>query len=135
MSKSQAVEVTREALVDSIKRHFVSDVPVGIFLSGGIDSTSLVALARQAGIDKIKTFSISFDEAEYDEGGIASKTAKHFETEHHVWRMTSKEGQDLFEQHLGAMDQPSNDGFNTYCVSKFARDHGLKVVLSGARWR
>lgn len=105
MSKPEAVRLTRDALVDSIRRHFVSDVPVGIFLSGGIDSTALVALARQAGIEQIKTFSISFDEVEYDEGGIAERTANHFGTDHHVWRMTAKEGQELFELHLSAMDQ------------------------------
>ncbi|MFO0941592.1 MAG: asparagine synthase (glutamine-hydrolyzing) [Pirellulales bacterium] len=131
ISEPEAVRLIREALLDTVRRHFVSDVPVGIFLSGGIDSTALVALARQAGIEQIKTFSISFEEVEYDEGSIAERTAKHFGTDHHVWRMTAKQGQELFEQHLSAMDQPSNDGFNTYCVSKFAHDHGLKVVLSG----
>lgn len=131
ISRQEACQITRDALHESIKRHFVSDVPVGIFLSGGIDSTALVSLARQAGVRDIKTFSIAFDEGEYDEGSIAAKTAQHFATEHHVWRMTAKEGQELFSKHLAAMDQPSNDGFNTYCVSKFAHDHGLNVVLSG----
>lgn len=127
----ESVGIAREALHETVARHFVSDVPVGIFLSGGIDSTALVALARQHGVKDIKTFSISFDEAEFNEGDLAARTAKHFKTEHHEWRMTSSEGQSLMNGFLSSMDQPSNDGFNTYCVSKFAHDQGMKVVLSG----
>ncbi len=127
-----ATALTRTALQDSIARHFVSDVPVGIFLSGGIDSTALVALARQSGIEhRIKTFSIAFDEPEFDEGDLAARTAAHFGTQHHQWRMKPEEGRELFDRFLAAMDQPSNDGFNTFCVSKFAHDQGMKVVLSG----
>lgn len=125
------VAVVRDALRETISRHFVSDVPVGIFLSGGIDSTALVSLAKQQGFSRIKTFSIAFDESEFNEGDLAKQTADHFGTEHHQWRMTSADGQSLFDQFLGAMDQPSNDGFNSYCVSKFAHDQGMKVVLSG----
>lgn len=127
----ESVRITRDALHDTIARHFVSDVPVGIFLSGGIDSTALVALARQRGVKDIKTFSIAFDEAEFNEGELAARTAKHFGTEHYQWRMKSTDGQSLMSGYLRSMDQPSNDGFNTYCVSKFAHDHGMKVVLSG----
>jgi asparagine synthase (glutamine-hydrolysing) len=131
VSAPQAVACTRRALDDSIQRHFVSDVPVGIFLSGGIDSTALVALAKANGYEDLQTFCISFDEHEFNEGGTARRTAEHFGSQHHDYRMTAREGQQLFEQFLGNLDQPSNDGFNTYCISKFARDSGLKVVLSG----
>jgi asparagine synthase (glutamine-hydrolysing) len=128
---SHHVTLVREALSETVARHFVSDVPVGIFLSGGIDSTALVALAKQQGFSKIKTFSIAFNESEFNEGDLALRTAKHFGTEHHQWQMTPGDGQSLFDQFLAAMDQPSNDGFNSYCVSKFAHDQGMKVVLSG----
>ncbi len=132
IADEEATSLTRTALQDSIARHFVSDVPVGIFLSGGIDSTAIVALARQSGIQhRIKTFSIAFDDPEFDEGDLAAQTAAHFETEHHQWRMKPEEGCQLFDRFLAAMDQPSNDGFNTFCVSKFAHDEGMKVVLSG----
>ena len=131
MDEKTCIERTRTALDDSIGRHFVSDVPVGIFLSGGIDSTAVLALAKANGHDRIKTFCISFDENEFNEGYRAAKTAKHFGTDHHDWRMTSEDGKALVEDFLNSIDQPSNDGFNTYCVSKFARDSGLKVVLSG----
>ncbi|MCA9158841.1 MAG: asparagine synthase (glutamine-hydrolyzing), partial [Planctomycetales bacterium] len=128
---ASAVDTTRRALQTSILRQFVSDVPVGIFLSGGIDSTAIVSLARQAGIEEIKSFSISFGEAEFNEGDIASRTAAHFKTDHHEWRMTANDGKQLFAQFLESMDQPSNDGFNTFCISKFAHDCEMKVVLSG----
>jgi asparagine synthase (glutamine-hydrolysing) len=131
MSPNEAVSVTRTALEDSIKRHFVSDVPVGIFLSGGLDSTAIVALAKASGFNELKTLCISFDDPAYNEGAVAAQTAAHFGTEHHDWRLTADEGEQLVNDFLDHIDQPSNDGFNTYCVAKFAREQGLKVVLSG----
>jgi asparagine synthase (glutamine-hydrolysing) len=131
VSEQDSVELTRTALDDSIRRHFVSDVPVGIFLSGGIDSTAIVALAKANGFDQLQTLCISFDDHEYDEGAAAARTSAHFNTEHHDWRMTAEDGRQLLQGFLDHADQPSNDGFNTYCVSKLARDRGLKVVLSG----
>lgn len=129
--REAALKSVRESLVESVTRHYVSDVPVGLFLSGGIDSTSVVALACAIGQKNLKTFCISFDDANYNEGNIAERTAKHFGTDHHDWRMTPSEGQSLIGDFLQAMDLPSNDGFNTYCVSLFAKKNGLKVVLSG----
>lgn len=127
----EATAVTREALDDSIRRHFVSDVPVGIFLSGGIDSTAIVALAKNNGFDKLNTLCISFDDPAYDEGKLAAETAKHFGTEHHDLRLTAQEGRNILIDFFNQIDQPSNDGFNAFCVSKLAREQGLKVVLSG----
>ena len=126
-----AAALTRSALEDSVRRHFVSDVPVGIFLSGGKDSTAVVALARTAGLERVQTFCISFDDPQFNEGDLAARTAAHFGTDHHDWRMTAADGQSLLADYLDYLDQPSNDGFNTFCVSKFAHDRGLKVVLSG----
>ena len=131
VSPAEAVSTTRKALDDSICRHFVSDVPVGIFLSGGIDSTALVALARANGYENLKTLSISFDDPAYNEGDLAAETAAHFGTDHYDWRMTADDGRDLLTGFLKQVDQPSNDGFNTYCVAKLANEQGLKVVLSG----
>lgn len=124
-------KVLRQALLDSIRKHFVSDVPVGIFLSGGVDSTALVALARETGVRDISTFSIGVDQAQLDESSIARRTARHFGTDHHELRLTADEGKQRFGQFIGHIDQPSIDGFNTFVVSSFAREHGLKVVLSG----
>jgi asparagine synthase (glutamine-hydrolysing) len=121
----------RSALDDSIRRHFVSDVPVGIFLSGGIDSTAVVALAKANGFSDLKTFCISFGEQEFNEGDISAQSSKHFRTDHYDWRMTADDGRSLLDGFLNSLDLPSNDGFNTYCVSKLAHDQGMKVVLSG----
>ncbi|MEI8198142.1 MAG: asparagine synthase (glutamine-hydrolyzing), partial [Phycisphaerae bacterium] len=115
-----AVAATRVALVDSVRRHFVSDVPVGIFLSGGVDSTALVALARHIGVSKIRTFSLAFSNHALDEGDLAASTALHFGTEHHVWRLEEVEAKLLLQQYWNSVDQPSVDGFNTFCVSKWA---------------
>lgn len=128
---SDAPAIISAALQESVQRHFVSDVPVSLFLSGGIDSTALAAVAKRCGFDRLRTFCISFDEPEFNEGDVAARTAAHFGADHHDWRLTSAEGKGLVGSFLEAFDQPSTDGFNTYCVSKFASQHGAKVVLSG----
>ena len=121
----------RQALLDSVRHHFVSDVPVGIFLSGGIDSTLLLALARELGHEKISTFSIGVDDPGLEESSIARRTATHFGADHHEKRLDDQAGRAIFDQFITSIDQPSIDGFNTYTVSAFAREHGMKVVLSG----
>src|SRR6266480_4704078 len=131
ISDAEAVRVVREALNDSIARHLVSDVPVGVFLSGGVDSTTVVALASQMTKTPLRTFCISFDNPEFNEGDIAARTANHFGTHHTDWRLDSATAKSLLPTFLEKSDQPSIDGFNTFCVSKLAHDHDLKVVLSG----
>ncbi len=125
------VAYVRQSLLETMDRHFVADVPVGLFLSGGIDSTALVALARAQGRENLRTYSLSFDEAEFNEGESARRTAEHFGTQHTDYRLTGREARDLFQKFLQQLDQPSVDGFNTYAISKVAREAGAKVVLSG----
>jgi asparagine synthase (glutamine-hydrolysing) len=125
------VSAVRSALLNSIERHFVSDVPVGIFLSGGVDSTCLLALAHTLGHKDLHTYCISFDENELNEGDLAQRTAQHFGARHTDWRLSAAEGRQLIADYLGSMDQPSNDGFNTFCISRLANRSGMKVVLSG----
>ena len=126
-----AVAVTRAALLDSVRHHFISDVPVGIFLSGGIDSTALVGLARAVGRTDLHTYSIAFPGSQGDEGALARRTSAHFGTTHHEQQLDADMGKELFGQFLKVMDQPSIDGLNTFTVSKFAREQDMKVVLSG----
>lgn len=126
-----AVNTTRKALLDSVRAHFVSDVPVGIFLSGGIDSSALLALAKQVTKQTINTYSIAFENPDWNEGDIAKRVAELFGSNHTEFMMTPEIAQPLFEQFLAAIDQPTIDGFNTYCVSKLASERGEKVVLSG----
>ena len=127
------VAVTRAALIESIRRHLVSDVPVGIFLSGGVDSTAILALARHVlgPGGNLRTFSIGFADPAYDESAIARRTAEHFGATHTEWLMTADQGRGEIAGYLAAMDQPTIDGFNTWCVSALARRAGMKVVLSG----
>ncbi len=131
MSRARATEITRESLLDSVRAHFVSDVPVGVFHRGGIDSTALVALARDVGQKDIATFSIGVDDSHLDESSIAKRTATHFGTQHHEMHLTGEMAEKSFATFLSSMDQPSIDGLNTFTVSAFAREHGMKVVLSG----
>lgn len=122
---------TRAALQDSVRNHFVSDVPVGIFLSGGMDSTALLALARDAGINQIHTYCIGVENAKLDESSVAKKTADHFGATHHELRLDASLGRSMFDRFISALDCPTIDGFNTYVVSSFASGMGAKVVLSG----
>ena len=135
-TREESVKHLRTALEDTISAHFVSDVPVGIFLSGGVDSTALLALATKhyktsTKQQAIHTFSIAFEDPDWNEGDLAQKTADHFGSQHTQWLITKSEAQAMFGDYLNTIDQPSIDGFNTYCVSKLARDNGFKVVLSG----
>ena len=123
--------ITRDALIDSVKHHFVSDVPVGVFLSGGIDSTALVAIARVLGDRELRTFSLAFPGSPLDEGPVARRTANHFKTTHQEWAVDGASARRLFDEFMAAADQPSIDGFNTFTVCRLARRHDTKVVLSG----
>ncbi len=127
----EATELVRDALKESIERHFVSDVPVGVFLSGGIDSTALVALASRHAPNELRTFCISFNDPKFNEGNIAARTARHFGTRHTDWRLDSVAARKLLATFLECSDQPSIDGFNSFCVSRLVHQAGLKVVLSG----
>lgn len=130
-SEADAVQVTRTALLDTVHHHFVSDVPVGLFLSGGIDSTALLALANETGHHGCGTFSIAVDDKAADESDVARRTAAHFGSNHHEMRLDAATAATLFEEFLHHLDQPTIDGFNTFTVAKFAAQHGMKVVLSG----
>ena len=131
MAWEEAVSHANAALEASVRRHFVSDVPVGVFLSGGLDSSALVALAARTGVRDLRTFCLRFDEPQFDESQVALQTARHFGYSFETWRVDSEAARPVLAEYLGAMDQPSIDGFNTFCVSRYAHHAGMKVVLSG----
>ena len=124
----------REALLDSVRYHLVADVPVGAFLSSGIDSGALVGLMRDAGQQEIRTVTLAFEEfrgRSEDEAPIAAEIAVQYGTRHTTRVVTEREFRDDLPKILAAMDQPTIDGLNTWFVSKAAHELGLKVAISG----
>jgi len=121
----------KELLQDAVKIRLMSEVPLGVFLSGGLDSSTLVALMSQVTDYPIKTFSIGFDDATYNELNYARAIAKRFKTEHHEF-IIKPDAVELTENLLNYLDEPLGDFsiFPTYLVSKMARDY-VTVVLSG----
>ena len=117
------------ALQESIARHLVSDVPVGIFLSGGIDSSVVAAAAAAHG--PITAYSLVFDDPRYSEENRIREVAGQYGLELCELRLGPAQARKWFDDFLSALDQPSVDGFNTFCVSRWAASHGTKVVLSG----
>jgi len=121
----------RELLAEAVRIRLVSDVPLGAFLSGGLDSSVVVALLRQATPGAIRTCSMVFEETEYSEASYARAVADAMGTEHYERVITAQDVINEFDNILHAIDQPSIDGVNTYFVSKTAREAGLTVALSG----
>jgi asparagine synthase (glutamine-hydrolysing) len=121
----------RAALADSVEHHLVSDVPVGLLLSGGLDSSALLALAQRCGRNDIATFSLGVEDTALDETDAARALARHFGARHHEMLLTQELARHWIDDFLDAVDQPTLDGFNGWCACKLAADHGCKVVLSG----
>ncbi|MBZ5722025.1 MAG: asparagine synthase (glutamine-hydrolyzing) [Acidobacteriia bacterium] len=117
-------------LDESVRMQMVSDVPVGVFLSGGIDSSSVVGLLARSGI-RPDTFSIVFREADYSEGEFSRLVARQFATNHQEILVSQNDALEAIPGALQAMDQPTIDGLNTYLVSRQTRAAGIKVALSG----
>jgi asparagine synthase (glutamine-hydrolysing) len=130
ISPAQSQRRVAELLRESVELHLVSDVPVGAFLSGGIDSSAVVGLMREAG-HLPHTFSVAFSEREYDETHHARSVAARFRAEHTEILLREQDLLAQLPQALGAMDQPTGDGVNTYVVSRAVRAAGITVALSG----
>ena len=137
--KTPAVEAdirenVKDALLESVQNHLVADVPIAIFLSGGIDSGTLAALMIECGITNLVGITLSYDEFEdtaMDEASIAAEIAEYYGIKHHVYKVTKEDFFNDLPLIIAAMDQPSIDGINTWYASKAAADLGLKVVVSG----
>ena len=131
VSRADAVEALRHEAREAVRLRLISDVPTGIFLSGGIDSAAVLALATQLGSGSLRTLSIGFDVEGFDESGPAAATAAAFGAQHQTMRVSGRDILTALPAALAVMDQPTVDGANTYVVSKAARDAGLTVALSG----
>lgn len=126
-------EVARlaDTLRDAVRLRLISDVPLGLFLSGGIDSAAIATVASEVADARVETISIGFDEQEYDETDVAAEVAHQLGTSHRCVRLTGRDILEGLEGALAAVDQPTVDGFNVFFVSRAARRTGLKVALSG----
>src|SRR5262249_21196584 len=123
----------RNLLCDSVSNHLVSDVPVGIFLSAGIDSTVVAALASELN-PNLQSITLAFDESAGtydDEAPLAESAARMLGCEQTTYRIGRSEFESLMDDFFDSMDQPTIDGLNTYLVSYAAAKLGLKVALSG----
>jgi asparagine synthase (glutamine-hydrolysing) len=129
--RAQTPADLREELLRTLEMQLISDVPLGVFLSGGVDSSAVAALAAEVASDTLHTFTIGFDEAEYDETAYAQRVADAIGSRHTRMLLS----QDVFRLHLGdaltAIDQPTFDGVNSYFVSRAVRDAGMTVALAG----
>ena len=130
ISMRGAATALRPLLEEAVNCHLISDVPLGVFLSSGIDSAALVALASRAR-KNLQSFTVVFKELEFSESEAARATARHFSTQHTELLLEGSEMLDHLADAVGALDQPTMDGINTYFVSWAARRVGLKVALSG----
>lgn len=122
----------RRLLESAVASHLLADVPVACFLSGGIDSSIITALAaRKVSAGKLSTFSVGFAEASFDESQFARQMAELYGTEHHHITLSEEEKLQFVSRAVDAMDLPSTDAINTYIVSDYVARNGFKVVLSG----
>ncbi|HSD47552.1 MAG TPA: asparagine synthase (glutamine-hydrolyzing) [Pyrinomonadaceae bacterium] len=131
-SEREAAEHLRELLADAVRMRLVSDVPLGVLLSGGVDSSTVAALAVRASSEAVKTFSISFAEASFDESAYARGVAKFLGTDHHEERLSANLAANLVSEIGSWMDEPFSDPslVPTYLLSRFTRKH-VTVALGG----
>jgi len=120
-----------DRLQEAVRIHLRSDVPLGVFLSGGMDSSGLVRLASAFLERPLVTLNISFREKHFDESSVARAIAESFHTEHHEIIVDSNDFMRELPRFFASLDEPTADGVNTYFVSRAARECGLTVVLSG----
>src|SRR5919206_2082426 len=128
---SEAVASVQQVFDESVKMRMIADVPLGAFLSGGIDSSSVVASMALQSSEPVKTFSIGFEEGSYNELEYAAAVAKRYKTDHHTM-MVRPNSVDLVPKLVWHFDEPFADSsaIPTYLVSQFAVQH-VKVVLTG----
>jgi asparagine synthase (glutamine-hydrolysing) len=131
-SENEAAEHLRELMTDAVRMRLVSDVPLGVLLSGGVDSSTVAALAVRSSHEAVKTFSISFAEASFDESAYARGVAKFLGTDHHEERLSANLAANLVSEIGAWMDEPFSDPslVPTYLLSRFTRKH-VTVALGG----
>lgn len=129
-TEEQAIVAVKNLLTDAVKEETISDRPLGVFLSGGLDSTVLVAALKNSGINNINTFSVGFDGDDLSEEDDAKEAADFYQTQHTQLQVNDTDIVPHINQYINALDQPSIDGLNTWLVSKVTAKH-VTVALSG----
>jgi asparagine synthase (glutamine-hydrolysing) len=130
-TREDFIRELRARLEDSIRAHVLADVPVGAFLSGGLDSAVVAGLMSRATGNALRTFSIGFEETSFSEANEAEASARHFGAVHHTRILTGDEVARDLDRILAACDQPTGDGVNTYYASQSAVAGGVRAALSG----
>jgi asparagine synthase (glutamine-hydrolysing) len=134
VSEDERLATVHDAVLESVRFHMVADVPVGAFLSAGIDSTAVVALAKESGANDLQTMTLRFEEyrgRDNDEAPLASLVAKQYGVRHQIRDLSLDDFRNELPRIFAAMDQPTVDGLNSYFISKAAAEAGLKVAMSG----
>jgi asparagine synthase (glutamine-hydrolysing) len=126
-----ATKSIKTQLEKAVKNHLIADAPVGVFLSGGIDSSILTLIANQVIGENLKTLSINFAEQAFSEESYQKLIADQMKGKHTSYLVTQQDLEQNLEEILSSMDQPSNDAINSWFVNKCAKENGLKAVLSG----
>ena len=130
-ASDEAVAAIRGLIRQAVSERLISDVPIGVFLSGGVDSSCIVAAAIEPSQKPLETFSVVFGEGEFCEARYSDRVAREFDCHHHKIELTETRLLGQVPDALGAMDQPSVDGINTYVISRAAKEAGVTVALSG----
>ncbi|MGH2565070.1 MAG: asparagine synthase (glutamine-hydrolyzing), partial [Ginsengibacter sp.] len=130
-NKVDSVNAIKSSLEKAVDRHLLSDAPIGVFLSGGIDSGIITTLASGYQQEYLKTLSLYFNEAQFSERKFQDSIIEKLKCQYYQHLLSESEFQQSFPEILQAMDMPSCDGVNTWFISKYAKVHGLKAVLSG----
>lgn len=118
-------------LVDAARHHLISDVPIALFMSGGVDSACLAAAAQRAGAKNLTALTIGFPEPEFDESELSARTAHSLDLPHRIITLSPHQVREDLDRPLWAMDQPTVDGLNSYWISQVAAEAGFKVAISG----
>lgn len=124
-------KIVKKTFFDAVEKRLIADVPFGAFLSGGIDSSAVVAAMSEVSSKTVNTFSVVFDDQQFSEEKYAELVARKFETNHKMVRLQAEDLLHEIPSALKAMDHPSGDGINTYVVSKATKEAGITVALSG----
>ena len=129
-TREEILKIIQNELLNSVNLRLISDVPLGVFLSGGIDSSAVVSLAKEFRSD-IDTFSVVYEDQGYSEKTYIDKVVQRFGTRHHEIRLGYKDLLSIFEEYASSLDIPSVDGLNTFLISHYTKKAGITVALSG----